>query len=104
MVEMKVPKRNPTDEDDYKNLSRILTMAFKQSAEGKGKDRHANGLPWDDQPIITIGTEDRGFCTGQARKKCLEAKNLPPDRAIFEILGAINYLAAEVRILEMLGE
>jgi len=84
----------------YAELRRILDAAFEQSATGKGRERHATGEPWHKQPIVTIGREDRDFCTGQVREKCLEAKRLQKDAAVRELLGAIVYLAAEIYIRE----
>lgn len=84
----------------YEELSRILEAAYDQSANGKGKERHADGEPWDEQPIIAIGRRHRGFCLGQAEKKMLESGRLPKEMRIRELLGAIVYIAAEIKIVE----
>jgi hypothetical protein len=79
----------------YEKLARALIAAYDQAAAGKGKERHANNQPFEDQPMSTInralGSID-GFLY-QAHKKSLESKRLPLPRAQAELLGAINYLA-----------
>jgi len=75
-----------------------------QAAVGKGKERHAEpGVPFVEQPIVTEGLEQgtNGFQIGQARKKALESMRLPTrERQVAELLGAINYLAAAIIVLE----
>lgn len=90
--------------DNYKELKIILDRAYLQASVGKGKDRHANGLPFHQQPILvetrSVGI---GFPAGQARKKIQEATNCykdHPERAIADLLGAINYIAAEIIFIE----
>ena len=87
---------------DYKELEEIFYKAYEQSAKGKGKERHATeGVPWVEQPIIK-----NTFKTGvggpifQVLKKAEEGLRLPPNMAIEEYLGAINYLAAAIYYLE----
>lgn len=87
-------------------LARILEAARDQSLKGKGLERHANGKPWDAQPIIEITKlTGLGFAHGQATKKATEAAGMVArgehDAAIRELLGAIVYLAASVRVIEM---
>lgn len=87
----------------YASLHSVLARAYSQAAEGKGKDRHVktDGQRFEDQPICTLqriyGT---GYAFGQASKKAEESTRLPRDRAVAELLGAINYLAAAVIVLE----
>ena len=85
----------------YEALAHELVDAYRQSAEGKGMQRHnKNGKQaFVDQPICTITRAvGPGFATGQAVKKILEAATMyerdEPDRAIFELHGAMVYLAA----------
>ena len=83
-------------EPGYESLAHVLQLALDQAQSGKGKERHANSLPFHEQPIMY---ETRlcglGFPIGQARKKAQETLRLPtPDAMQREILGAINYLAA----------
>ena len=88
--------------DPYAELRAILHEAYAQSAQGKGKARHADGKAWVDQPINRIAAEEGvGFPAGQAKKKIGEAAGMVRrgelDAARAEYLGAINYAAACVR-------
>ena len=85
----------------YAPLERVLTLALQQASEGKGKDRHANGKPFDRQPMLEIARMvGPGFCLGQAIKKAQESSRMPPEAAKRELLGAINYLAGAYLLLE----
>lgn len=89
------------DAPGYFSLASILKRAFDQASAGKGKERHANALPFDQQPMQTIaGQYGVGFLLGQAAKKAQESQALPPGRDVAELLGAINYLAGAVIFLE----
>lgn len=90
----------------YEALAGVLLRAYHQAASGKGKERHANGLPFDQQPIMRIArVRGTGFLLGQADKKSEEAMGLPPGRDVAELLGAIVYLSAAVlHIEEQRGE
>lgn len=88
----------------YAELSHILDAAFEQAAAGKGKERHANGQRFTDQPIMTIGRRRGiGFPLGQVEKKTDEAHGMfsrgEHDKAEAELLGAINYLAAAILLI-----
>lgn len=83
----------------YAPLKAVLKMAYAQAASGKGRDRHANGKPFLEQPIMEIGRMvGVGYQTGQAMKKAQEAGGMIQrgqyEAARAELLGAINYLAA----------
>lgn len=82
----------------YEPLAAVLKEALDQAQAGKGKRCHANGKPFIDQPIMTGAREaGMGGLVFQARKKILEAMNCSDDeRAIADMLGAINYVAAMV--------
>lgn len=80
----------------YESLAEVLDRALEQAQSGKGKERHANGKPFDQQPIRTIGDDYPGFLLGQATKKTLESRAMTPDRAERELLGAIVFTAAEI--------
>lgn len=89
----------------YEALSSVLQEAIDQAALGKGLERHADGRPFHDQPImretLAVGL---GFPAGQARKKILEAVRCcdeHPERAVADLLGAINYIAALVIALRL---
>lgn len=81
----------------YELLADVLHRAFNQAAIGKGKERHANGEPFDEQ-VMQDGA--RRFGVGallfQAFKKSEESQRLPVERGIAELLGAIVYLAGAV--------
>lgn len=85
----------------YADLWRVLEAAYSQAADGKGRERHADGEPFEQQQICEMAR--RLSVDGplyQAVKKIYETKKLPPKQAIFELLGAINYIAAAVIVLE----
>ena len=91
--------------DPYYPLCRVLNAAYEQAANGKGKERHANDKPFTAQPIMEIARMvGPGYQLGQAMKKAQEAGGMiqrgQPDRARAELLGAINYLAACVLMIE----
>jgi hypothetical protein len=87
--------------EGYEKLADVLLRAYDQASAGKGKDRHANDLPFHLQPMQQICDQvGVGFAMGQAIKKAQESLGLPRDRAIAEVLGAINYLAGVVIFME----
>ncbi len=88
----------------YEELSRALVEAYKQAAGGKGKERHARGKPFRNQPIMEITRMvGPGYPTGQAMKKLQEAVGMMEkgnfQAAQAEALGAINYAAAFYTLL-----
>lgn len=89
---------NQTIAPGYEPLAAILQEALDQAQYGKGKRCHANGKPFLEQPIMVGAREcGPGSMAYQARKKILEALNCTDDeRAIEDLLGAINYTAAMV--------
>lgn len=92
--------RSPTPAN-YISLQAVLDRAFKQAAYGKGKDRHAKGQAFEEQPIVKLqelyGT---GYAFGQVGKKTEESQRMALEPAVAELLGAINYLAAAIIHLE----
>lgn len=85
----------------YEKLDDVLARAYNQASQGKGAERHANELPFHEQPMQQVANQvGRGFLLGQAIKKIIEAQGLPADRAVAEMLGAINYIAGAVIHLE----
>lgn len=104
-------KRTTTDMNDpqYTALAAALQAAYEQSAAGKGKERHANGKPFDRQPIMEIGRMvGPGYQIGQAMKKGQEAMGMlsrnEHARARAELLGAIVYMAAAWNLMNELEE
>ena len=99
MINKKFPTRPPADA--YEKLKDVLATALQQASQGKGKERHdVLGENFEDQPIMWIEKQFKSFQIGQAVKKIHESQTLPKERAIAELLGAINYLAAKVIDLE----
>jgi len=91
---------------EYDSLAQVLAAAVEQAATGKGNDRHANGQPFDRQPMVEISKMvGLGFPLGQVQKKAQEAALLSAagdtEKAQAEILGAINYLAGAYIVLGM---
>jgi hypothetical protein len=77
-------------------------QALSQAQDGKGKERHANDLPFDKQIICTATREEgHGFTRGQIRKKIEEVKRLPTvDAQIREMLSIIVYAAADIMVMQ----
>lgn len=81
----------------YETLATVLDNALYQAQSGKGEERHANSLPFDQQPMQRlIQSYGVGFALGQAAKKGEEAQGLQPGHDIAELLGAIVYLAGAI--------
>jgi len=86
----------------YSALRAILDEALTRASEGKGKDRHANGKPFDEQPIVglnlSLGSQDGPLF--QIMKKCQEASRFyasgERERAENELLDCIVYAAGAV--------
>jgi hypothetical protein len=86
----------------YTELADVLSRAFHQAAGGKGKERHqVGGEPFTEQVMQDMARRfGVGALLGQAFKKSEESQRLPHERAVNELLGAINYLAGAVIALE----
>ena len=85
--------------EDYATLNDVLNRAYDQASKGKGKDRHAQSLSFDKQPIQQIsnliGSSDGLYY--QAIKKIQESRRLPTvERQVAELLGAIVYIAGAI--------
>lgn len=96
-------------EHGHEALAAVLTEAYNQAASGKGRERHARDKPFLRQPILEIGrmlssADGEIF---QVIKKAQEASGMvergQPDRAVAELLGAINYAAAAVILIRERG-
>ena len=92
-------KKNP-----FHSLRNVFVEA-EMHARSKGIERHALSptQPFNKQPICDIARQlGLGAPLGQAMKKILESQQLAryPARAKAELLGAINYLAAAVIVLD----
>lgn len=91
--------------DGYSELERVLALAYDQASCGKGEERHATvrgvAAPFHEQPIMSIqAMVGPGFAAGQAMKKLHEAMELPDDRALAEVLGAVVYCCAVYLAIE----
>lgn len=90
----------------YERLEAVFNDALRQAAAGKGKERHATVEPFHEQPICVGGREfGFGALLYQAWKKTRETARLylmdhGEERALAEIYGAINYLAAAAIIIK----
>ncbi|MCL3317745.1 hypothetical protein L6P55_23670 [Klebsiella pneumoniae] len=91
--------RSEKDRDDYLPLLRTFLGALEQAAYGKGRERHANDLPFTEQPILTMARmldNDAGLAQ-QVIKKTVEARSLPSKTArINELRGTLVYAAAMI--------
>lgn len=89
----------------YEKLADVLERAYLQSAGGKGKERHATGLPFHKQPIVQ-GAHSYGVGGPlfQVGKKSREAFGMvrrgEKDKAVHELLGAIVYAAGAIVAIE----
>ena len=88
---------------NYDSLRDVLDAALLQASAGKGAERHANDLPFEEQRMQSISrllNSERGMAY-QACKKVAEGLDLPTHQArVKELLGAINYIAGIVVYLE----
>jgi hypothetical protein len=84
----------------YRSLFDTLMDAYTQASEGKGKERHASGEPFEHQVICEVTRRlGQGYPLGQATKKIYESQRLGGERGVAELLGAINYLAAAIIVM-----
>lgn len=99
--------KNEKDRDDYLPLLRTFLGALEQAVYGKGRERHANDLPFVEQPILTMARmldSDAGLAQ-QVIKKTVEARSLPTKQArINELRGTLVYAAAMILFEEMYGK
>lgn len=90
--------KSPSENPNYDSLLSVLMDAYNQAANGKGSERHGEGLNFEDQDMLGImDNVGEGFGLGQAMKKIVESgrkKNKVLARA--ELLGAIVYLAGTI--------
>jgi hypothetical protein len=92
--------------DKYGSLKRVLVDAMLQAKSGKGKERHADDEPFENQKICVINRWLHGSPIAgplfQAVKKAVESSRMNYDAAIRELYGSINYIAAGILLLEEL--
>lgn len=87
------------DVPGYEQLAAVLSRAYEQAALGKGAERHADNMPFHEQPMQT-GSDLLGSDAGlafQAIKKIREGGQFDEfDRFEREMLGAIVYISGMV--------
>ena len=95
-------------EPGYEKLAEVLQEALDQAQSGKGKERHANNEPFEEQQICQ-GARKHGLgaMSYQVEKKISEARRMYETDADIgynvaksNILGAINYAAAMLIVIE----
>lgn len=87
----------------YTCLVEIFRDAHNHAARGKGLERHANDLPFEDQRMLAISRslDSPNGMAYQVMKKITEGLALPEYyRTRSELLGALNYLAGIVIFLD----
>lgn len=92
---------------EYDSLVSVLQRALEHASVGKGQERHAEvGEAFEEQKICQINRWLGGphGALFQAVKKTLEAQRLTGKASVHELLGAINYLAAAVILIEEKGD
>ncbi len=97
----------PGGVEGYEKFARVLNEAFDQSAKGKGHDRHGDGTPFLDQPIMAIprmGKIGLGGLAYQICKKAQESTTMASRNqyaaAKAELLGVIVYAVAAILHVE----
>lgn len=91
--------------EEYEALWYINNKCLDRVIHGKGKERHFDGKPFEQQDICAITREEGwGYPIGQARKKLNEARRMfakgDKSRAINEVLDASIYLQALALVME----
>lgn len=90
----------------FESLHGVLEKAISQASEGKGHERHDYGERFEEQVICWLTRKGLNFTEGQAAKKIIEGARLRPGgaeglrRAIYDQLGAINYIAANIIVMK----
>ena len=81
--------------EGYEQLQAVFDAAMKQAAVGKGKERHANGLPFHDQRMQLISTllDSPDGMAFQTIKKMTEGLEFTcPERREAELAGIVIWL------------
>ena len=90
----------------YYELAKVFNDAFIQASAGKGSERHSYSAAekYKEQLICEMDRRLDGNACGpryQAVKKIYESARMDPEKAIHELLGAINYTAAAIILLKI---
>ena len=82
------------ESEDFKSLRDVLEQAYQRASSGKGQERHATGVRFEEQPWHDIYKHHGiGFVLGQAEKKMIEQYRLPDEERIKELLDVIVYVS-----------
>jgi hypothetical protein len=85
--------------EGYETLESVLDAAYAQAAHGKGKERHANNLPFHKQRMQSISDlldSDEGMAYQVIKKMTEGLQFTDPAAREKELLGAIVYIAGIV--------
>ncbi len=93
--------------NNFHPLESVFNDAIAQATNGKGEERHGQGIPFLEQKWLRLAeSHGIGFLSGQAQKKIEEAMNYyhqfgvkaDTEKAWWEreMLGALNYLAMAI--------
>ncbi len=96
---------NVDENHPYYELAKVFNEAFIQASAGKGSERHSYSAAenYKDQLVCEMDRRLDGNACGpryQAVKKIYESARMDPEKAIHELLGAINYIAAAIILLK----
>jgi len=94
--ELKQIYGNNIIDSHYLSLQAVFDEALVQASEGKGKRHIIDDVPFEEQLICLIERAGLSYCEGQAVKKIFEAHRLEVEEAEIDLLGAINYIAANI--------
>lgn len=86
------------DRHPYHSMAHAFLSAYEQAAIGKGKERHANDLPFEKQRMQSIA-DGQGHVGGmiyQICKKAEESEFMEPEKRKHELRGAIVYAAGAI--------
>lgn len=97
--------QNIDEKHPYYELAKVFNDAFIQASYGKGSERHSYSVTenYKDQLICEMDRRLDGNACGpryQAVKKIYESARMNPQKAVHELLGAINYIAAAIILLK----
>lgn len=94
------------NKNSYSSLENVLKQAFDQASQGKGSIRHSysDNEKFENQVLCEIARRltPRDFSAPlyQSVKKIYESTRLELDDAEKELLGAINYIAAAIILIQ----
>jgi len=82
------------EDEGFKSLRVVLELAYQRASSGKGQERHATSVKFEEQPWHDIYKHHGiGFVLGQAEKKMIEQYKLSNEQRIDELLDVIVYVS-----------